>query len=252
MKFVRSLAFLLALLPGLCFAQVTAKVTGPSEVKPGRLVKLDASTSEGAEVFNWTVIGGQLGPEDVLETDGGKMLAFATDKAGEYCFVLSVAGKDADGKVALSVVAHRLTIGTPLPPVPPTPPVPPVPVSEGFRFIAIGEFDSKVRAGWPADLRVAWESPKSREYLTRKTQRDPDGKTPGWRFWDDDYSDSQLANISKDWQTLYARAKADRAKAGGKDDDPWVLIVNSTAVASQAFPANEAALLELVKKYGGE
>lgn len=120
MKFVRSLAFLLALVPALCFGQVTAKVSGPAEVRPNSLAVLDASKSDNAESFAWSLVGGDAA--DFYTDSSGKVIVF-TGPEGSYTFLLAVAGTH-DGKAQVAVAIHTLVIGKPVPPKPPEPPVP--------------------------------------------------------------------------------------------------------------------------------
>lgn len=97
----------------------TAVIEGPERAALGDLVVLDASRSE-ANAFAWLLVGG---PKSFLPVDQGRRCVFAAGTAGQYTFVLAVAGND---RVALA--RHLVTIGpAPPPPVPPAPPTPPAP-----------------------------------------------------------------------------------------------------------------------------
>lgn len=218
----------------------TAIIKAPAQVAPGDLVILDASESE-AKSFAWTVL-----PESAagkfLAIDKGTKAVFASGQPGQYTFVLATAAGD---NVAVALVT--VTVGTPTPgPTPPGPGPVPVPVPSGpFRVMMIEE--TADRTALPREQMAALTSLAAREYLGRKTAKDADGKTPGYRLWDDDFDDEQTANSGEPWPTLYKRAKADSQGAL-----PWLLMSSDNRVESRPFPKTEAELLDALKKFGGE
>lgn len=110
------------MLCGSVAAQVTAKINGPEETDPGNLVVLDASESTGATAYKWVLIGAPS--SSYAPFDGGKLCVFARGVAGEYTFVLVVAGPDKDGKLAVAVAEKKIIVRGALPPQPNPPPGP--------------------------------------------------------------------------------------------------------------------------------
>jgi hypothetical protein len=123
---------------------------------------------------------------------------------------------------------------------------PPAPIKEaGFRVLILEEIAD--RSKLPRPQNAAINSTVMRGYMNGKCVKGADGKTPEWRDWDDDFTAEQLANESQLWRDAYARAKQDSA---GKL--PWLLVSNGKTGASVPFPATEAEVMTLLKKYGGE
>lgn len=116
------LACILLLIPCTLQAQVKAVVDGPKEANPGDLVVLDATDSVGT-VYAWTLLQNRV----CLPVDGGKRCVFASGTPGVYVFVLSVAGQDSAGKVAIDVAKHSVQIGDNPGPGPTPDPNPPDP-----------------------------------------------------------------------------------------------------------------------------
>jgi hypothetical protein len=102
-------------------------VDAPSEVPPGRLVKLDASATD-ATAFRWTLAGGTADLYDV--TESGKVCYFATATPGKYVFVVAAcrnaetAGDPPLLEISEVVVTVTGTAPGPLPPRPPDPSLP--------------------------------------------------------------------------------------------------------------------------------
>lgn len=107
------------LLCGSLAAQVVAKIDGPEETDPGNLVVLDASGSTGATAYKWVLIGAPS--SSFAPFDGGKLCVFARGVAGEYTFVLVVAGPDKDGKLSVGVAEKKITVRGALPTPQPNP-----------------------------------------------------------------------------------------------------------------------------------
>lgn len=107
------------LLCGSVAAQVTAKINGPEETDPGNLVVLDASESTGATAYKWVLIGAPS--SSFAPFEGGKLCVFSRGVAGEYTFVLIVAGPDKDGKLAVGVAEKKITVRGALPTPQPNP-----------------------------------------------------------------------------------------------------------------------------------
>lgn len=94
----------------------------------------------------------------------------------------------------------------------------------------------------PADQQLALTSGDVRAYLNATCPVGADGQTREWRLWD---ASVNATNESPLWQDALARAK-------GKPL-PWVIVSNPDKGGGfeGPLPANSAALLDLLKKYGG-
>lgn len=149
-----------------------------------------------------------------------------------------------------SLSLHRITVGgiTPVPvppgptpdPTPPVPPQPPVP-SDGFRVMILEE--TADRASLKPSQLAAMHSPAVRAYLDSRAKL-PNGER-GWRIWDDDYTDAQLADENVEIVAIYKRAQIDRKST------PWIYVANNGIGESVPLPPDEASLMALLRKYGG-
>ncbi len=99
-----------------------AVITGPKESRPGSLVVLDATESEGTGRL-WLLA---VSPEatSFLPVDGGLKCIFASPTPGVYTFVLVVAGTNPNGGPAADMATHSVHLTGPSPPVPPPGPGP--------------------------------------------------------------------------------------------------------------------------------
>jgi hypothetical protein len=97
--------------------------------------------------------------------------------------------------------------------------------------------------------RSAIDSLAIRNYLSAKATKDPDGKTAGWRVWDDDYDDAQLSLAPAPWAPIYKQAVTERTGT------PWLFVANSTGTKVYSAPipetATEESVLAILKNYGG-
>ena len=108
-----------------------AVIDGPKTADLGDLVVLDAGRSTAATAFHWILVSHK---KTILPVDGGKRCVFASGQPAEYRFVLVVAGADANGKLAVAVAEHAVTIGKPSPPPPIPPPQPDGPLQLAARL----------------------------------------------------------------------------------------------------------------------
>lgn len=92
----------------------------------------------------------------------------------------------------------------------------------------------------PPEQAAILTSQPVRQYLAEHCATGPGGQ-PAFRFLDDDADVTRLAD---DWQQVFARAR-------GKPL-PWIVIANETATFEGELPANADALLELLRRYGGQ
>ena len=106
--------------------KVVAVIDGPATAELGDLIILDGSESLGVDASKWMLASQPPGVDksrSLLAVDGGSRAVFASGTAGEYKFLLSVAGV-VDGKAQLAIVAHVVKIGNVPPPGPQPPPGP--------------------------------------------------------------------------------------------------------------------------------
>lgn len=107
-------------------------VDAPSEVPPGRLVKLDASATD-ATAFRWTLAGGAADLYDV--TESGKVCYFATATPGKYVFVVAACrNAETAGDPPLMEISEVVVTVTGTAPGPTPGPVPPSPVLPDGRY----------------------------------------------------------------------------------------------------------------------
>jgi len=226
---------------------VKAVIDGPQSAAPGDLVVLDSNGSNAVKARKWLLTNSD---RTFLPVDNNTKVVFASGTPGQYNFVLVCAGLDEDGKVDLDATTFKLTIGGPTPPLPPgpnpptpeppIPPTPPTPIpSEGFRVLVVYEKDDLDNYS-KGQLEVL-QSTAVRSYLIQKCIKGPDGKTPEYRFFDDD---TNVENESKIWQDAL---KLPRTSL------PWVIVTNGKAGESIPIPADtdQDKFLEFLKKYGG-
>ena len=114
------LAALAICLPLSALAQSPrAVITGPRESRPGALVVLDATASEGLGRL-WLLA---TSPEETsfLPVESGLKCIFASPTPGDYVFVLVVSGTNPNGGPAADMATHTVTLLAPRPPPVPTP-----------------------------------------------------------------------------------------------------------------------------------
>lgn len=104
------------------FGAAKAVITGPNESKPGDLIILDASRSEGL-AFEWVLTNSN---KTYLPVERGTKVVFSSGDPGEYIFVLVVGGEDNNKALVVSTAQHKVVItATPGPaPKPDDTPIP--------------------------------------------------------------------------------------------------------------------------------
>lgn len=119
------------LMPACAMAQADhpprAIIQGPSAAIPGEMVVLDASTSEGAKTYKWSISPELRGRKQLLEIDGGKRVQVAS-YGGRYVITLAVGNE-----VGIDLLTWDLRVdgSEPCPPPEPSPtpePVDPTPI----------------------------------------------------------------------------------------------------------------------------
>jgi hypothetical protein len=99
-----------------------AVITGPKEQRPGSLVVLDATESQGLGRVWLLAISPE--PTSFLPVEAGLKVIFASPTPGDYTFVLVVSGTNANGGPMADMATHTVTLlGPRPPPVVVTPPV---------------------------------------------------------------------------------------------------------------------------------
>jgi hypothetical protein len=100
-----------------------AVITGPKESRPGSLVVLDATESQGLGRIWLLAVSPE--PTSFLPVEAGLKVIFASPTPGDYTFVLVVSGTNANGGPMADMATHTVTLLAPRPP-PPTLPADPV------------------------------------------------------------------------------------------------------------------------------
>lgn len=116
--------------------------------------------------------------------------------------------------------------------------VPPTPVpGEGFRFLGVR--DDLTFHQLPRPQQLLWRTRSIESYL--------EAKKAEFRWLDDDYQPEVIKLAGGVWPAWYAKAIED-----SKGVRPWIIVSNGRSGVSRECPADEAALLALLKQYGGE
>lgn len=226
----------------LAFGQ---QVTLPAEVKgaPGAWIIVAPEKVDGGKP-RWRLDPGLqdvrldlLLPPEQLATLRGKVVT--ASKPGRY----RVEAWNAKGDIASEIATCWVVVGEPGPgpdPKPPDPkppdPKPPAPIpADAFRVIMVMEAQSNMTREQINTLG----SLKVRDYLDRKCV----GGKAGWRKWD---KDVDVKNEPELWRQLWDVTKPQVSAV------PCVVIVNGTKGQIFPLPANEQALLDLLKQHGGD
>ena len=115
-----------------------ASLSSPDSAQAGTTVLLDARASVADFPLAWTVT--PPGPTLLkMDQDGRTSVValFTATEAGEYDVVLAASGwtDQAKQQFGLSVAAHRIVVGAPVPPTPPAPPLPTDPMAlAGLKY----------------------------------------------------------------------------------------------------------------------
>lgn len=183
-------------------------------------------------------------PSDAVVIDG-KYLSFSLFENGLYEVVAY--GPDVYSKVWFSIKSG-LDPPNPGPSPGPNPgPGPsPVPIPTSKLTVVVvknGSILSKLSA---AKLQALLSS-RVRDYCDKHCNFGADGKTPEFKIYEKDTDvGRQSANIQKAFKTAVEDMTA------AKTEEPWIAISNGTTGYSGPYPDDEASVLTLLKKYGGE
>jgi hypothetical protein len=171
-RWMIAFAAILALSSAALAQTPRAVITGPKESRPGALVVLDATESEGTGRL-WLLA---VSPEatSFLPVESGLKCIFASPTAGDYTFVLVVAGTNANGGPAADMATHTVRLAGADPPVPPPGPEP----RTGPKEIVILRESSSVAPAETNLILALRTDPTVTETLTTRQHRltilDPD------------------------------------------------------------------------------
>lgn len=99
-----------------------AIIQGPSQAIAGELIVLDASTSEDAERYRWSIAPELKGRRQLIESDGGRRCQVAS-YGGRYVVTLAVSNSE-----GIDLLTWELVVAGPSPCPPPIPEPAPTPV----------------------------------------------------------------------------------------------------------------------------
>jgi len=169
--------------------QPRAVITGPKEARPGSLVVLDATESQGLGRL-WLMA---VSPEETsfLAVEGGKNCIFASPTPGVYVFVLVVSGTNPNGGPAADMATHTVTLTGPRPPPGPDPKPEPKPDPDdpappptpGLHVVIVD--DENMRGHLPQSQINIFTSIDLANWLKTNTARAADGN-PAFRFSSND------------------------------------------------------------------
>jgi hypothetical protein len=237
----RTLAILLMLAAPVAAGEVMVTVSSfppGQELKPGVTVLVQARGVPSEQEFAWDLIPAPSPGETIeLSTREGPLMLFASTASGPRTVFLQLAFPGLDPKVRCDFDYG----GQPPNPGPNPGPSPPPDVGP-LHVLFLYETDN-VEDPMPAQQRDIVTSRLVLSYLADKCSKT--AGHPNYRFLDDD---SDLSKMPYDWQEVAARAKTDR-----NFETPWVVIANDKGGSFEGpWPEDPAAMLELLKKYGGE
>jgi hypothetical protein len=208
-------------------------------LEPRQLVKaapFDLEAPKGGILYRWRW------PANVKAVELSNVLKVQEAPEGELTISVQWALIDfKEQKVEEKAALLAFFVGKPgpTPPVPPEPvppdPLPPAPT--GFRVLFIRETADALTAAQAA----AWSSGAVKDYLDAKCVKD--NGHPSWRKWD---KDIDVTNAPAELRQLFNDS---RPKWGPL---PVVVVAVNQVAKVEAFPANEAALLNLLRKYAGD
>lgn len=229
-----TLSCFLTLALAACVLSAPPALDMPEQVKgeAGDFITVEAKTA--GKVVRWVAIdpGLKLFPTHLLKDT---KTAVVSGARGRYRLLAYTAAGDepSEPRVTTVVIGDAPDV-KPRPDDPPKPDVPPVPAGE-LRVVLVEETAERMTK---AQLE-ALGSLKVRQWLDANCA----GGKAGWRRWDKDVvlSERELPVMKQLW--LDAKKSLNVT--------PAVVIVKGASGQVHPLPADEAGLLELLKKYGG-
>ena len=217
------------------------KLPANVKVKPGRLVRVEAST-DGKFPIKWVNLNEDV---DLIPDSSGKYAIALGVKPGRFKLAAYTSDEKGPSEPAICVLEVEGSVPpSPPPPGPgPTPPSPPAPSDEapikvpGFRVMLI--YESEDLTKMPASQQLILYSKEVRDYLKAKCVEN-EVKTGEYYILD---KDADVSSLPKYIQEAFARPKK---------SIPWMLISDGKTGYEGPLPANVTDTLKLLKKYGGE
>jgi len=166
-----------------------AVITGPKEQRPGSLVVLDATESQGLGRVWLLAISPE--PTSFLPVEAGLKVIFASPTPGDYTFVLVVSGTNANGGPMADMATHTVTLlGPRPPPVPPQPPTPPPgpdppqpPETTGVAYLIIVRRNQELTADQAEVLIRLRTWSDARQQQVSQLEFDPDSAGDNGQLW---------------------------------------------------------------------
>jgi hypothetical protein len=224
-------------------------------VEPTVTIKVDSTSVQVRDIVVVSIESNGTATEvDIPVGLGSKVeLKPANDKTLSYLFQPKSAGRytiyavtTLGGKLS-KIVSVTIEVVDPTPPVPPAP-VPPAPTptptptpdaapikEPGLRVLIV--YESADMAKYPSAQIAAIYSQEFWSLLNTNCVKGSDGKTPDWRFFD------QNVDVSKESAIWQAAMKRERKSL------PWILVSNGVTGFEGPLPATLTETSELVRKY---
>ena len=172
------------------------------------------------------------------KTFGGKFIYTVEPLSSGRCEVIVIpVGVAKESQIVRRTIDVDAGEGPQPPPKPIDPPVPNAPIAgDGFKVLIV--FEATQAQQLPAGQQSAIYGKATRDYLNSKCPVGPDGKTKEWRIYD---KDTVMDDESKVWQDAMKRPRT---------AIPWIVISDGKTGFEGPLPATEAAITELLTKYG--
>lgn len=227
--------FAALVLTGAVFAGDPPKIDPEVKAKPGRMLKLNASSPTPVRWINTNDAA------DLIPDSNGKTAIFFPTVPGRY--KIAVYTSDATGPSEPAYCVVVVEGDTPPKPEPkpdpkPDPDVKPAP-TPGKLKAALIVYESAELSKLPAARQSILYAAPVREYLNKVTPTSADGKTKEWRIFD---KDVDLSNAPEVYKKLMTKSR---------DSLPWIYIDDGGSGYSGPLPDDTDKTLELLKKYGG-
>lgn len=181
--------------------------------------------------------------QSYISPDGGTVIVNTGLTPGQLA-ITQIVGSTS-GRVAYQKVLVKIGAAPQPPPVdPPAPdpkppePKPPEPTPQPGKLRVLIVEETADRGKMPPAQQEILFSLAIRTYIKTACSKHSDG-TPDFRLYDDD------TDVGKDLPWLQSAMKEPRNSL------PWIVLSNGSTGYSGPLPADEAATLELLKKYGG-
>lgn len=144
-----------------------------------------------------------------------------------------------------------VTQGPRPPPDPKPEPKPPDPPPQPDKISVLIVEDSDARSQLPPGQHDAMFAADVRSYLDRVCAKSPDNH-PEWRVWDVDDASTHTSERMRNAWAAFKALDADKSTPGiQKPALPVVLISDGVKGTAESVPTSKAAMLTLLKRWGG-